>query len=1034
MPLDLNDVFGLSGGYGQSALAKTAILAGLLPDEFAAQLQRPDRGHRRWLDRFAQLTRSALPDAYSNAITLRLDLREAQQMLGFAAGMAGRDADVLTIAEALWAASFGERSRQLRLVLTSTPDEVNPVALTPMLLQADPRIRSVLFAGRATRDLHWSWPLQIGVPDTQSGKRLLHQIEQGRYRNLYETQVVGANASHENVCDLLLVPNLIEGSETLPFRLEGLGVAAVLALEEPSQQGSEKLRPFAEYALHRPGFGLTGIAFVTEAEWPRWIDALVRELSHNATLDDALFEAGLGQQRLTGAKLISAPDFTPPFLAGDAWFVEQARIAHAAQRIADAMLVAPKAGFSSADVARMGVRLANQANEARWASELGDARDLVQSRRSAEAAIGPLRPAPIRAGDATGEFLVPRGSRSQRAVPRMAGDAFRAAPADTVVSTAPEKVILSAPAPGAPFDFQVFGALGAGSADAAPDNMDLMAATADAAPEESKVSVEETRRVQCTIFAGAQGGAPVQQLRAKETYRARVHIGAEVDQGALPADKPFDETQLPPSDDGHDLQVAFCPLDTRTGEGGIVPAMIETIHLPRHGRSSVADFTFDTGADGQGFRARILILHRNRILETLMLAAPTAAGLALRAETTVNPAFASSLSEAAADIALVVNDNPAGIPGILAVANGAASFSEPAGLDVMIETMESLLSKSNIETAGVDLKLDSTPLVGLLIQLANQGAALARELKRQLNLPDFDAAARIQVVEARSKAYLPVEFVYAGRPPKINATLCPNAKAALGTTGKAVHASCQHANDPQHVCPAAFWGFSKCIERQPFGQSDQHLFSIPVPGADELKPFHVAVLAASKNVTPADLTGKRGVKPALAEVAGEVRVATSWEGWKKNINTNPRATLLVLLPHSDNSPDIVNMPALEIQKKWLTSVELDADYVQPPGASGPGPVVLLLGCSTALSDIPFLNFVREFKGAGASIVLGTLATVHGTHATRFVRSLLGKIKSAGNGRPFDEILLQVKREMLAEGEPFVLSLAAYGHSSWRIHT
>ena len=71
---------------------------------------------------------------------------------------------------------------------------------------------------------------------------------------------------------------------------------------------------------------------------------------------------------------------------------------------------------------------------------------------------------------------------------------------------------------------------------------------------------------------------------------------------------------------------------------------------------------------------------------------------------------------------------------------------------------------------------------------------------------------------------------------------------------------------------------------------------------------------------------------------------------------------------------------------------------------------------------------------GASIVLGTLATVHGSHASKFVSTLLSKIKDKGNGSPFDEILLEVKREMLSDGEPFVLSLTAYGHSSWRIQT
>jgi hypothetical protein len=380
----------------------------------------------------------------------------------------------------------------------------------------------------------------------------------------------------------------------------------------------------------------------------------------------------------------------------------------------------------------------------------------------------------------------------------------------------------------------------------------------------------------------------------------------------------------------------------------------------------------------------------------------------------------------------VINDDAAGLPGILAVADGSASFSEPEGLKVSIETIEKLLSGLNLDVAGGDVEFQDPRMAELYVQLASHGAVLMRELKRQLDVRSLAKAARIQVTEARSKAYLPVEFVYEGKAPDPDAKLCPNAAQALRKPRDGVHATCQHASDPAHVCPAAFWGFNKCIERQPFGLTDQHVFRIPQPGADTLAPFHSTLLAASSRVAEADLTGPKGVKPALESLAAEVRLVNSWDEWKAAIKTNPPPTLLVLLPHSDNSPQLVNIPALEIQRKWLASSQLDEDYVCTPPGDAPGPLVLLLGCSTALADIAFLNFVREFKGAGASIVLGTLATVHGTHASRFARALLGALKGGGNGRAFDELLLETKQHLLADGEPFVLCLAAYGHSSWRI--
>jgi len=543
----------------------------------------------------------------------------------------------------------------------------------------------------------------------------------------------------------------------------------------------------------------------------------------------------------------------------------------------------------------------------------------------------------------------------------------------------------------------------------------------------------EERFVQCFVAKSSSSSKPVKRLLARQNYLARIFIGSEVDERTLRADTAFDESQLPPSETGHDLQVAFCPLDTSAAPDQILPGQVQTIHLPKAGPSSVAEFSFATHASGLAFRVRVLILHHNRILQTLMLSTPqTGADLALRQENRLSPAFASSACEPAADLAIVVNDSPAGVPGITTLANGAATFSEPAGLDVLVKTIEDLLSDTNISTAGQTLQLDHPKLVALLVQLATQGFALMRELGCQINLADLAQAARIQVVEARAKAYLPVEFVYTGKPPDIKAKLCPNAKAALLDAGACNAATCKYASNAKYVCPAAFWGFSKCIERHPFGKSDGHVFQIPQPGADSLAPFKAALLAASARVAATDMIGPDGLLSALTALAPKVRLAKSWDAWQKNILAKPAATLLVLLPHTDNSPDFLNTPALEIQKKWLTSVQLSSDYVQPPTQSGPGPVVLLLGCSTALADVPFLNFVREFKEAGASIVLGTLATVHGTHATRFARTLLEKIKTKGTGRPFDEILLEVKREMLADGDPFVLSLAAYGNSSWRI--
>jgi len=103
------------------------------------------------------------------------------------------------------------------------------------------------------------------------------------------------------------------------------------------------------------------------------------------------------------------------------------------------------------------------------------------------------------------------------------------------------------------------------------------------------------------------------------------------------------------------------------------------------------------------------------------------------------------------------------------------------------------------------------------------------------------------------------------------------------------------------------------------------------------------------------------------------------------------------------------------------------------GPGAPAPVVLLLGCSTQVTDVPFLNFVEAFKRERAALVIGTLATIRGRRTVAFVADLLDRLKAAsGSDRTFGDLFLETKRRLLANGDGFVLSLTAYGDVGWRV--
>jgi len=559
--------------------------------------------------------------------------------------------------------------------------------------------------------------------------------------------------------------------------------------------------------------------------------------------------------------------------------------------------------------------------------------------------------------------------------------------------------------------------------------------TARARPPQSAPQPRAPRFVLLELYRQAQGArwerSPV--IAAGAPHAMDIFIGIPR-AGAVAAPRPVDETVLPPSASGHQLRVVFTPL-WRDAQNALLPAQTKEIHLPATGDSQRARFYFTAPPLLANLRARVIVLHQNRVLETWLLRAGNGVAEAepvLGIENVVSQDFGADTVAPAFDAALLVNDNPQGVTGITAIADGGATFFEPEGIKILIKDIRNDLSALNApeeETEEVIKGLDDERVHKLLYALAMRGAGLAKALKAVPQLAPLMASGnRLQVVDAVSGAYFPVEFVYDGKAPAPTAQRCANAVAAL--TNPDVHRTCPNRKDENYICPAAFWGFSRCIERQPPRGQPGYVFSQPKAGATTLRPLRQALLAASKKVRAQDLGSPGGVEAVLAQAGAVVARAGKWADWKTRVGSD-KPSLLVLLPHSLVSLNVAHMPALEIGGDALESVRLDEDYVRPSPESPP--VVLLLGCSTTLPDIPFLSFVQEFKLAGAAVIVGTLATIRGRQTVDFVRELLAGLKAAADtGGTFDEVFLKTKQRMLAAGDPFVLSLVAYGDTGWRV--
>jgi hypothetical protein len=557
---------------------------------------------------------------------------------------------------------------------------------------------------------------------------------------------------------------------------------------------------------------------------------------------------------------------------------------------------------------------------------------------------------------------------------------------------------------------------------ARPVNVAMANGGAETTPREGR----DTRTVQAEFLELASSRHAAKILPAHE-YILEVLIAAPQDSRIT---APQGIPRLAPSAAGHELRILFTEL--RDGTRDPLSRSQQTdIHLPANGPSTAAHFAIRTGSSGQ-FLARIAVLHRTRVLQTLRLTAPiggTQQDANLDDESIVRQGFADLENRPTYDAALILNHSD-GVAGVGIATRSDYKFSEPEGLRKSVESIEALLSQM-VDIPEKSLRMDKEEVLDIVRQLATHGR-LIRDIIVDAAPPELGTASRIQVVETRYGSYLPIEFFYDNFAPNKRAKLCPHAMDALsGQTPS----KCPHASDPSFVCPTAFWGFSRVLERRAHIESDDKDFEIcePTLQRPRLDILTRALVGWSNKVNNADVTGAHGFVTSLAGVTSVKPVTVrDWKAWEKAVDTDS-PTLLILLAHSLEDPAESGFAALEIGKETLRAANLERPYVRRTDRD-PGPAVLLLGCSTELTSIPFHNFVARFRAKGASLVLGTLASIRGRHAAQFVSRFTAALKKHV-GQPdatFGDVLLEVKRQMLAQNDPFALTLIAYGDADWRL--
>jgi hypothetical protein len=859
----------------------------------------------------------------------------------------------------------------------------------------------------------WNWPLRIGFLDDDASGQLRQGLEKAIKKS--ELKLLAdfvSLKSERDDCDLLLFPQTLQGALSELLKASWNPRADCVLVLGGSKDLSGRLTALLQAVRSQARTSGVGLLSIQGTQRAEWLKSLISQLSHNNPLDVALFNANREMKA------------APPLLAASRRLIDLTLVSRTAARIGQALkrkVAAAPPPPAESPIIPLGEpprRRSGSKGSPRGESKSMPAEGSFESVELPFESVGP-----------------PPGGAAKRSRPPSGG-----ATKKNGGSGLPPESMAAA--------LEVAGEL---ESALPPDNWKFESAGATAMATHSRkaesLSKEiprkaEERRIKTQIFDATSGKEQKSALKPDTSYAVDVSI-ALPDKKGVSADKPFAIEELPPSETGHTLTVVFTVLSGKPAQ-----PVAEELFLPPEGPTNIRRFYFYTDTSLNNFRARITVLHRNRVIQTAILEAPVSAtGRAkkgekqtVKIEAPILPNFNDLQQRQDFDTALVFDRTDDGkVSAMTASGTKASMFSfDDAAFKETINDLNSQLTQIAV---GIEFPEDIgvNPTTTLLNTLAQHGRNLHRhlfEFNEEENWPLGPDKDKIQVVSTRRDSNFPLEFLYDYNAPNDDAALCTFAKASL-PKGKCDDA-CPGKNNIKFVCPLGFWGLNRVIERHSFDRSlrlDGGTYGLTTASDSERKPLQVldkALFAASARVDEGESKGMiDSVKTVLKEKTKKTIYVKSWDDWTAKIKAES-PSLLVLLSHTQEAQDVGEMRALEISKDdKRKAVQITKEYVINPD-SQTRPLVMLVGCSTHAADNRLENFVTFF-GQYAAVVISTGATVLALQAAKvameFIQTL-SQLSGKPGGTSFGDVMLDVRRRLLAKGLPMVLCLEAYGDADW----
>jgi hypothetical protein len=558
-------------------------------------------------------------------------------------------------------------------------------------------------------------------------------------------------------------------------------------------------------------------------------------------------------------------------------------------------------------------------------------------------------------------------------------------------------------------------------------------------PPPAKLDPKVDARVLQARLCPGQAAASDELLKPKATYRLDVQI-ARPQRGWMAASQPFPFEQLPPSDEGHQLEVVLVAARV------LQKAELRTLFLPPKEDSEVCSFELVIPVGLARLDARVAVLYQNRILQTLRIRAPIGErqhaddGLKVELESVLRASLGDLSKTAGFEVALLFNDSN-GESGVTAYGGNAPAYVSLQGIDEHVRALRTTLEEITQEPDAFD-DPKSEASRELFLTLARSGSGFLTGLSElpgmKAVLGRLGAAGRLQVTSLHPDDPIPLELIYDGPFPDEDAKLCP---ALLGKRP----CDDQCAASEQVVCGSRFWGVRHVIERRLF---DEHgATSLQQHGASHgfraevgatgpvLSPFRTVLLGTADRAASFNegsfSQNVQELNALLGAAQGKLVQVRGWKPWAVEVAAHS-PQLLLIIAHLEQKLGATVLVIGEQERIAAGQIQ-DLHVWSSPNPPNPGPIVLLFGCRTAGPQVPYSSFISAFRRAHASVIIGTLSAVVGRHmapvAKHAVELLLDRSAKA---RTIGEAMRDLRRELLSRAMPVGLTLVAFGEADWQL--